>query len=377
MVTLNAAARLGRFSDHGENTRRLRLRTVLDRFNRLDTAGFGPRATTRPPDVSDLEARDGFTQDAGMNPSLRLLGVVAVLVGPGCFSPDQVVPESPETDNPNTSSGVIEGSASTGAGTTGATPTSTSSNDATTSSETSDSSTGTEPTDDDSGSTGDSPSCSLENGDSPLFRCNTFTQDCPEGEKCVPIGAQQTECVPIPDKPAGPGDTCTAPRGAFKGNDDCGVGLVCDGVGGALNTGTCTRLCGCDGDSPECPSSSTCVFDQAPVCRRRCNPITDEWCGLGDECVPNEAGPFACVEQTGAASFGEDCNRSSDCDDGYCAPAAAVPGCETDSCCTPYCDLSDPLASQGCPAFSDGQACVVFFTTDAPEGFEDVGLCAS
>jgi hypothetical protein len=125
-----------------------------------------------------------------------------------------------------------------------------------------------------------------------------------------------------------------------------------------------------------------CVSEQsenAPVCFAECAPagVDGEHCSLGQRCVPSDAGPFACLLPTRNSGYAEECVYQTDCNSGLnCAPAAAVPGCDTPTgrCCTPYCDTSDALAAQGCPGFDEGQSCTAFFSTP-PEGYENVGIC--
>lgn len=312
----------------------------------------------------------------------------------GCFSPDQIPHRDSSTEGSETVSTGSEPPTETGTTSTGTSSESglvTTSSDASTA--TADESTKTST----SGSSGDETgdvdpmSCALENGVTVLYECSTYTQDCPNGEKCSPYasakigGWNATRCETLPETPVAAGDTCTvATRGKNAGRDDCGRGLVCTGVSGALNTGLCTRLCGCDSDQTVCREGETCVAENspnAPMCFRTCSPLTGEapGCAGGDRCVPTDDGPFACLEATGVSPFAEECVRLTDCGSGLlCAPAAAVPGCDspTGQCCTPYCDASDPLAAEGCPGFESGQTCTPFFSDDAPEGYDHVGICA-
>lgn len=70
-------------------------------------------------------------------------------------------------------------------------------------------------------------------------------------------------------------------------------------------------------------------------------------------------------------SDGEACDFINACDPGLSCEEAATPGCATQSCCTPFCDLNEPNT---CPGL--GQVCVpAFDTTTPPATLEHVGLC--
>jgi hypothetical protein len=51
--------------------------------------------------------------------------------------------------------------------------------------------------------------------------------------------------------------------------------------------------------------------------------------------------------------------------------AKYVQGCESDSCCTPLCDLSNPPACPGAMESCQG----LYTEGTAPAGYENVGIC--
>lgn len=96
--------------------------------------------------------------------------------------------------------------------------------------------------------------------------CDSFAQDCPEGDKCVPWNAEGdnsfsgTKCVPVGGDGA-PGDPCTTPEGQLAGIDDCAFGSFCWGVDRS-NVGTCFAQCSGSADDPSCPPNFTCKVGQ-------------------------------------------------------------------------------------------------------------------
>ena len=74
-------------------------------------------------------------------------------------------------------------------------------------------------------------------------------------------------------------------------------------------------------------------------------------------------------------AIGDPCEYLNVCDPGgWCASADVVPDCAGSiGCCAAYCDVSDPNASDTCPA---GTECVMWHEEGmAPPGEEDIGVC--
>ena len=63
------------------------------------------------------------------------------------------------------------------------------------------------------------------------------------------------------------------------------------------------------------------------------------------------------------------------CLDGHgCYPeVVAAAGCESEWCCTPFCDLTEPNT---CPGAGGGEVCTPVYEPGAsPPGLEDLGAC--
>jgi hypothetical protein len=116
----------------------------------------------------------------------------------------------------------------------------------------------------------------------------------------------------------------------------------------------------------------TCLAEldeMAPLCLQLCDPLLQD-CALGESCVSLESVDFVCVP-SGGKGQGEGCGPL-DCAPGlHCAAAEALPTCDHERCCTPYCDLTDP---EGC-ADAGSTECVPFADGNEPPQFYDMGYC--
>lgn len=211
-----------------------------------------------------------------------------------------------------------------------------------------------------------------------VSECDPFAQDCPEDEKCVPYANDggnvwnANKCVPVTGSGA-IGDTCIW-GGIVEATDDCGPESICwdamdvDGQ----DVGVCTEYCGGTADAPICPPSTSCIIineGSINICIVNCDPLLQD-CGAGLACFwANTA--FSCIFTAGDIPTGEPCGYINDCAAGnFCTDAAALPACAGSACCSPYCDLTDPVCSVA------GTECSSFFEEGmAPPGYEDVGLC--
>jgi hypothetical protein len=229
--------------------------------------------------------------------------------------------------------------------------------------------------------------CGLINGEGPQFECSTYQQDCPEGEKCQPYATEgfqhnATGCFPLAQRPIPEGSSCTV-------NFDDGLTDLCD-VGLSCRDDVCRPLCTCesDGVSEACPDATPVCINPgtaAPVCIPACDPTEADTCPNGQACyyisdIPEE-NPFICVPDASgpdSGTYGSFCEFVNACDPGLlCVVGTAVPGCNSDECCTAFCDLGEPAASQSCPGFAEGQQCIPFFSAGfAPEGYDHVGFCS-
>lgn len=212
--------------------------------------------------------------------------------------------------------------------------------------------------------------------------CDTFAQDCPAGEKCVPVGEgagdgwTTTACRPVAMDPAQVGDPCTSEGAPDDGHDSCDVGSMCWNVDPSTGVGSCISLCAGSEADPICDDPDTaCVSDGSEAlaaCLPMCFPSDDD-CGPGQGCyLVGEL--FACVPVTsdGGAAAGEACEAANGCVPGtICINADLVPGCDGIGCCASYCD---PTVAGSCGAET---ICTSLFGGMAPPDVTDVGVCIS
>jgi hypothetical protein len=206
--------------------------------------------------------------------------------------------------------------------------------------------------------------------------CDTWAQDCPEGEKCVPSSStgqwwDDTKCVPILGD-GEPGDPCIS-DGNMDATDDCNGDSICWNaieVDGQL-VGQCAALCGGTPDEPECAPETECVFGKfgvLTICGPTCLPLNDD-CSEGLVCTFMGNG-MQCVIP-GDVSLAEPCIEYQDCEAGSaCMPQELVPGCEGPTCCAAFCDLGDPQCAM------PGTECTSFFEEGmVPPPADQQGIC--
>jgi hypothetical protein len=200
--------------------------------------------------------------------------------------------------------------------------------------------------------------------------CDPFSQDCPEGEKCVPYSTTGGEfdankCVQVTGS-GEPGDACLY-GGVIEATDDCGETSHCWGFDGE---GVCMEFCQGIPDEPICPEGFQCLIDGNGVvnlCSSSCHPLLQD-CSVGFAChFAGDTEEFNCGP-TDDVPLGEPCGDG--CAVGLtCLPASMTPDCGADGCCASYCDLSMPACEQV------GTQCLSLFVGEPPAGFEDVGAC--
>jgi hypothetical protein len=206
--------------------------------------------------------------------------------------------------------------------------------------------------------------CQLED------KCSAYASD--GGD--VPNAAR---CVPLASSPGQADEPCTVQGWVASGLDDCDRGLACWGVDPDTLEGECVPLCHA-GAPPTCADPNRrCRHAGGPlrICLLACNPLADT-CAEGSHCYPFDGWPSCLPNASGSGGVaGDPCMFINGCEPGlYCAPADDVPGCRADDCCAPFCALS--IGGAQCPA-APTQACVPFFEGEAaPEGLEDLGVCA-
>jgi hypothetical protein len=124
--------------------------------------------------------------------------------------------------------------------------------------------------------------------------CDTFLQDCPDGEKCVPGPDLGGSCGPPSCKPVigdkQSGEPCTVVGTA----DDCDEGSWCyPAMLEIEGPSICIEFCSGSLDDPQCSDpDQVCAIDRQVYdfelgCLPRCDLLAPE-CGAGTECLPLE-----------------------------------------------------------------------------------------
>jgi hypothetical protein len=214
--------------------------------------------------------------------------------------------------------------------------------------------------------------------DAYISNCDVFAQDCPAGEKCVPIRDddgyfRRVMCAPVlGDQKAGQPCTVEAPE---WGLDDCDALNMCWFVEG--EAGLCAPLCSGTADNPTCPDERMCFHTAMDwelfVCVQPCNPILQD-CLDGQACHWSEAG-FGCSPSNDVYPMDPCPSDPFDCAAGsICVPADALgDNCVADSCCAAWCELTVPEICDIHP----GTMCTSFWGGDEPLSPElaNLGVC--
>ena len=208
--------------------------------------------------------------------------------------------------------------------------------------------------------------------------CDTYAQDCPAGQRCVPWtntnertwnGARCTEIVA---QPGAVGDPCLG-EGPFSGLDNCGLGLMCFHVDATTNTGLCVELCGGSVREPTCDPGYVCPVapGMPPLCVPSCDPLIQD-CDVG-QCTPADDW-FVCSPDTASIPDGQPCQAQGECVLGSaCIESEAIADCQGEACCLSFCDLSEPDPTADC---LPGQECTEWFLNPGPPDGFDIGICA-
>ncbi|MCA9689501.1 MAG: hypothetical protein KC636_07810 [Myxococcales bacterium] len=227
------------------------------------------------------------------------------------------------------------------------------------------------------------PRCTLE--------CDLWSQDCPEGDKCVPWDSDgdhawdATRCVTV-EGDGVVGDPCVAE--GLSGVDSCAFGHVCWYIDPDTGEGTCLAQCTGEPDAPLCAPDQICLVANDGVlnlCFPACDPINPT-CLEGQACQVAPFGDgFLCVPTAETpGGVGEPCEFEN-CDPGLACLGYDYfphPACEDAAgCCAPYCDLSqgEGPANPTCAALAadiPAIGCAPYYEEgQAPPGYEDLGLC--
>jgi hypothetical protein len=211
--------------------------------------------------------------------------------------------------------------------------------------------------------------------------CDSYLQNCPVGEKCVPYGSDGGEwdafkCVSIMGEQA-PGEPCSY-GGVVEASDDCDATSGCWNVQNVDGEpiGTCHLFCAGTPDDPVCPPGSSCTIsgDESPAyCVAICDPVAQD-CEPGLGCYHAGSTGFQCFLSAQNLPAGEPCGYLDDCAPGLvCLDASVLPTCNGAACCSTFCDLG--LGDAQCDAIP-GTSCVPFYQEGtAPPEYEHVGVC--
>ena len=233
----------------------------------------------------------------------------------------------------------------------------------------------------DTGDTADSSTSATDSGFVPdedfgnVSSCDPWTQDCPDGEKCVAYASaggswDANKCVPVTGSGA-TGDPCMY-GGAVESTDDCDENNWCWDVD-MEGIGTCTPFCTGSPDDPQCePGTSCSIANEGSInlCLLSCNPLLQDCPVDGTSCFW-DGGGFVCANATQDIPVGEPCGYINDCVGGtICLAPDVFPSCNGASCCGEFCDLADPTCTLA------GTECTAFFEEGQEiPGLEDVGVC--
>ena len=219
--------------------------------------------------------------------------------------------------------------------------------------------------------------------------CSIYDDECPEGEKCMPVHEPglgvENRCVPLARDPNSVGEPCEylGPHGT--GLDSCEKGAWCLENPLVLNQAECVSFCAGSPERPTCPQNGVecqqIIGSHNDSCLADCWP-TNATCGDSSACVEDNQGEFHCADDISGENgqFGDPCAVPADCDPGLaCRLGEAVPGCISPKCCTPFCLLDDPyttdLAHDATKCPNDSMLCRNWYTQDAPPWLSWTGVC--
>ncbi len=221
--------------------------------------------------------------------------------------------------------------------------------------------------------------------------CSFFTQDCNDGEKCVPwselpdLIPDEIRCCPVQEPVAQAGDICTVQGYLGSCLDNCVKGTMCLDIDGD-GTGVCQQMCGGEPEDPKCDDAEEECFiyySGVPLCFSTCDPLIQN-CPSDKGCYPDaiaEGGTgFLCMPTVGDNGLGDYCWLLSACNPGMiCATPNVLPNCHGDAddagCCTDLCDITEPDA---CSEIHPDLECVSWYYGDLQppsQELQNVGAC--
>lgn len=196
--------------------------------------------------------------------------------------------------------------------------------------------------------------------------CDLWDQDCPPGNKCISAERDSaawgaTRCSPIVESPLAVGEPCVVAGVDDSLVDECEAGAMCS-YSGSSPGGVCQAFCLGTEATPTCADPcSACVISDTTLafCTGFCSPLAQD-CDGTRMCVAY-ASAFLCAPDVSddLGAPGDPCLFINVCDPGsYCADRFAIPGCKTDGCCTPFCDVDAP---DTCGSALPGTQCTPLF----------------
>jgi len=221
--------------------------------------------------------------------------------------------------------------------------------------------------------------------------CDVREQGCLDDFRCVAWADDGgdawngTKCIGIALAPVGLGEPCSVVDTVTSGRDDCAAGSMCWDVDPRTLQGVCVPFCAPEGQEPVCPAGTQCLVDGLDVlalCLPTCHPLDPTTCPADATCrfLPASDAAF-CIPNDGGRVLAPTIQCGDDDEacpgDEVCVSATTYGGCGSPSCCTAWCDLSQPDADAQCAAGRPDHACVpVYDDEPAPAGYADLGVCA-
>lgn len=221
-------------------------------------------------------------------------------------------------------------------------------------------------------------------GGGAAFECDTYTQNCPAGQKCMywandgGSSWNATRCSDIAPDADEVGEPCTVEGSGVSGIDSCVLGAMCWDVDPETHEGTCVELCMGTESAPLCSDPSMICSGRGPyLCLPTCCPIEQD-CPEGQACYPI-LDTFSCAPDASgtAGGYGDSCEFINVCDPGLlCLGSSALPPglpCEgAAGCCTAFCETD----KSSCSLLDPTLECTPWFDEgDAPPGLELIGAC--
>jgi hypothetical protein len=195
--------------------------------------------------------------------------------------------------------------------------------------------------------------------------CNTVTQNCGTGQKCIPKLNPATMAVSgtcVADGTITEGMTCVADMSnANLVMDNCKAGLTCDNDGPG-NAWKCRKFCAADSG---CTGGQKCADVLGAGtwgwCLPPCTPFGTD-CPNGDSCAvgmldvtnpDGNTGFFVCKTPGAGTAFGASCAADLDCGPNLVCDT-------TNNWCTPICDTTHACTMKAPTDASGIQTCMPF-----------------